>query len=104
MNNLTKTQKANTTENQYFVLENDYIGYLNDGKKYTNYVDAMNALNIWIFENVYLNDGSTFFELYPKSYFAIEMVDLNKFDKYGENKRKPVHKITARQLKQMNFA
>ena len=61
MNNLTETQKSNTTENQYFVLYNDYLGYLNDGKKYLNYVHAMNALNDWMIVNTYNDSGNYFF-------------------------------------------
>jgi len=29
----------------YFILENDWIGYLDEGQKYFGYVDAVNALH-----------------------------------------------------------
>ena len=73
----------------YFILENDWIGYLDDGQKYFSYVDAVNALHEKLEDINYnqFNDG------FPKSRWSVEMVN-------GE-KRSFVYRISATKAKKL---
>ena len=75
--------------NTYFILENDWVGYLDDGQKYFSYVDAVNALHEKL-EDVNYNWIN---KDYPKSKWAVEMVT-------GE-KRSIVYRISATKAKKL---
>lgn len=69
----------------YFILENDYIGYLNDGKRFYSYTEAVKSLHEFIEE--YGQELG-----HPKSKWAVESVK--------NEKRKYVYKISHKQVKE----
>ena len=73
----------------YFILENDWIGYLDDGQKYFSYVDAVNALHEKLADVNY----NWINKEYPKSKWSVEMVN-------GE-KRPVVYRISATKAKKL---
>ena len=83
-----------TTNEIYFTLDNDYIGFIEceikrEALKFYSYVDAVNALHEKL-EDINYNWVN---EEYPKSKWSIDMVN-------GEN-RKIVYRITAKKAKQL---
>lgn len=83
-----------TTNETYFLLENDYIGYIqcdikSDALKFYSYVDAVNALHEKL-EDINFNWVN---EEHPKSKWAVEMVN-------GE-KRSIVYRISATKAKKL---
>ena len=87
-----KTKQHMKTET-YFLLENDYIGYISDIKgdalKFYSYVDAVNALH----EKLEDANYNYINKEYPKSKWAVEMVN-------GE-KRSIVYRISATKAKKL---
>tara|TARA_Y100001951_G_C11265177_1_gene255003 strand:- start:952 stop:1215 length:264 start_codon:yes stop_codon:yes gene_type:complete len=77
------------TNETYFILENDWVGYLDDGQKYFSYVDAINALHEKL-EDINYNWLN---KEHPKSKWNVEMVN-------GE-KRTIVYKISATKAKKL---
>tara|TARA_R100000773_G_scaffold44581_1_gene46328 strand:+ start:3157 stop:3420 length:264 start_codon:yes stop_codon:yes gene_type:complete len=77
------------TNETYFILENDWVGYLDDGQKYFSYVDAINALHEKL-EDINYNWLN---KEHPKSKWNVEMVN-------GE-KRTIVYKISANKAKKL---
>ena len=77
------------TNETYFILENDWVGYLDDGQKYLSYVDAINALHEKL-EDINYNWLN---KEHPKSKWNVEMVN-------GE-KRTIVYKISATKAKKL---
>lgn len=77
------------TNETYFILENDWVGYLDDGQKYFSYVDAIKALHEKL-EDINYNWLN---KEYPKSKWSVEMVN-------GEN-RTIVYKISATKAKKL---
>lgn len=73
----------------YFILENDWVGYLDDGQKYFSYVDAVNALH-WKLEDVNYNWIN---KEHPKSKWVVEMVNGDK--------RSIVYRISATKSKKL---
>jgi len=78
-----------TTTETYFILENDWIGYLDDGQKYFTYVDAVNALHEKLADVNY----NWINKEHPKSKWVVEMVN-------GE-KRSLVYRISATKAKKL---
>ena len=83
-----------TTNETYFLLENDYIGYIqcdikSDALKFYSYVDAVNALHEKL-EDINFNWVN---EEHPKSKWGVDMVT-------GE-KRSLVYRISATKAKKL---
>lgn len=69
----------------YYILENDYLGYLNDGERFYSYTEAVKSLHEFI-EEFGTEVG------HPKSKWVVELVK--------NETRKPVYKISHKQVKE----